>query len=96
MTELEFYRTHLMGVSGHDAEGCHRVAQELNQDNLNCLYVVTVSFHKRQQANQLKAHQLEQIARWFQSDELDEALSSLDAEQVGAIYRAIDSRRGSK
>jgi hypothetical protein len=96
MRELDLYRKHLSSINGFDSKGCHKVAEEFCQDDLNALYVVTISFHKRQQASQLKATQLQQIARWFQSDELDNALSSLDAEQVGAIYTAIDKKRGSK
>lgn len=92
MRELDLYRTHLYGITGHDSQGCNRVAQEFNEDDLNCLYIVTTRFHERQQANQMRAYQLLQIASWFQCEALNEALSSLDADEVAEIHTMLDMK----
>lgn len=92
MRELDLYRKHLSSVTGFDSKGCNRIAEEFCQDHLNALYITTVNFHEREQAKQMRAYQLLQIASWFRCESLNQALSALDADEVAEVYTMLDMK----
>jgi len=95
MRELDLYRNFLRDIEGFDAKGCNKIAAELNEDYLNCLYIMTTKFYEDQEAIRMKAFQILRIHSELQSDALLQALQDMDSDSVNEVFQAVNKRLSS-